>query len=78
MDDEEIEVNTYILDENKKYIELDRIKKDNIDYILLYEDDNINNITIRKIVNDEVLYLEENEFHQVLEMFQEKNEDLIK
>lgn len=78
MDDEEIEVNTYILDENKKYIELDRIKKDNIDYILLYEDDNINNITIRKIINDEVLYLEENEFHQVLEMFQEKNEDLIK
>ena len=63
------------------YLEIDRKKLDNVEYLLLSNVENPENVCIRKIVkkdNQEYLSkLRNTEFHDVLKHFLENNENLF-
>ena len=63
------------------YLEVDRQTVNNIEYLLLSNVENPENVCIRKIVKkgeDEYLSkLRNTEFHDVLKVFLEKNENLF-
>lgn len=71
------EYNTIILEDNKKYAELDTLINNNITYIFLSQLDNPENICIRKLKikdNEEyIVGLDSNEeFDTILKLFLEK------
>ncbi len=73
---EQVEVNVFTLDDNKKYEVLDRIVMDNNNYYFLVNEQDENDCCIKKqIIKDGKEYLqslEEEEFNKVINIFTNK------
>lgn len=76
-----IEVNAYMLENNLFYNEIDYVFYNNIKYMLLVNENDINDICIRKvkIINNEeyISVIDDDEFAKVSEILINKNKDLI-
>lgn len=76
-----IEVNAYMLENNLFYNEIDYVFYNNIKYMLLVNENDINDICIRKvkIINNEeyISVIDDDEFSKVSEILINKNKDLI-
>ena len=76
-----IEVNAYMLENNLFYNEIDYVFYNNIKYMLLVNENDINDICIKKIkiINNEeyISVIDDDEFAKVSEILINKNKDLI-
>lgn len=76
-----IEVNAYMLENNLYYNEIDYVFYNNVKYMLLVNENDINDICIRKIkiINNEeyISVIDDDEFAKVSEILINKNKDLI-
>lgn len=76
-----IEVNAYMLENNLYYNEIDYVFYNDIKYMLLVNENDINDICIRKIkiINNEeyISVIDDDEFAKVSEILINKNKDLI-
>ena len=65
--------NTYKLEDNQIYIEIDRITHNKIEYLLLCEEKNNRNICVRKIIIENgkkyLTTISEEEFLEVINLF---------
>lgn len=77
----EITYKIHILEDNERYIQIDSIINNDIEYILLSQETNPTNICLRKITNqDELEYysrLSTKEFNEMFLKFQEKTKNLF-
>ena len=76
-----MEVKSYKLETDKYYDESDQVYYNDIKYMLLTNENDINDICIRKMIiidNDEYIStIEEKEFNKVREILIDKNKDLL-
>lgn len=71
----------HILEDNSRYIQIDSITDEGIEYILLAQETNPSNICFRKIINENIFQyygrLTTKEFNEIFVKFQEKNKNLF-
>ena len=71
----------HILEDNSRYIQIDSITDEGIEYILLAQEINPSNICFRKIINEDIFQyygrLTTKEFNEIFKKFQEKNKNLF-
>ena len=76
-----MEVKSYKLENDNYYNEIDQVYYNNIKYMLLANENDINDICIRKMIiidNDEYIStIEEKEFNKVREILIDKNKGLL-
>lgn len=76
-----MEVKSYKLENDNYYNEIDQVYYNDIKYMLLANENDINDICIRKMIiidNDEYIStIEEKEFNKVREILIDKNKDLL-
>lgn len=71
----------HILEDNSRYIQIDSLIENEIEYILLAQETNPSNICFRKIINESIFQyygrLSTKEFNEIFIKFQEKNKNLF-
>ena len=71
----------HILEDNSRYIQVDSIIQEGIEYILLAQETNPSNICFRKIINESIFQyygrLTTKEFNELFIKIQEKNKNLF-
>ena len=76
-----IEVNAYMLEDNNYYNEIDSVFYNDVKYMLLANENNLNDICIRKVErinnDDYISVIDDSELEKVREVLINKNKDLI-
>ena len=71
----------HILEDNSRYIQIDSLIENEIEYILLAQETNPSSICFRKIINESIFQyygrLSTKEFNEIFIKFQEKNKNLF-
>ena len=71
----------HILEDNSRYIQVDSLIEEGIEYILLAQETNPSNICFRKIIHESIFQyygrLTTKEFNEIFIKFQEKNKNLF-
>ena len=71
----------HILEDNSRYIQVDSLIEEGIEYILLAQETNPSNICFRKIIKESIFQyygrLSTKEFNEIFIKFQEKNKNLF-
>ena len=71
----------HILEDNSRYIQIDSLIENEIEYILLPQETNPSSICFRKIINESIFQyygrLSTKEFNEIFIKFQEKNKNLF-
>lgn len=71
----------HILEDNERYMQIDSIVNNDVEYILLSQETNPSNICLRKIINQDNLEyysrLSTKEFNEMFLKFQEKTKNLF-
>ena len=67
-----------ILENNKEYAILEKIKKEDIYYLYLFNTNDLKDFCIRKLIDKKIYGLDSNEeFDEAMLLLREKNKDLI-
>ncbi len=68
-----------VLEDNQEYIVIDRIKDKETEYLYLANEKNAKDLCVRKLIDNELLPLEnEDEFTKTMLLFSKNNKEIIK